>query len=67
MIYEDIQVDNTTLLDFIKYMFGEDMESMSFGNMFHIVADSILTTFLLFFIAAWILSICVDLGKKGWK
>ena len=64
---EDIQVDNTTLLDFIKYMFGEDMGNMSFGDMFHVVADSMLTTFLLFFIAAWILSICVDLGKKGWK
>lgn len=59
--------ENRSLLDFIFYIFNEEIEALNFGDMFTIVADSVLTTLLLFFIASWILSICVSLGRKGWK
>lgn len=67
MIYPEVPDSSSSLLNFIKYMFGDEITDLSFGDLFHVVADSILTTFLLFFIAAWILSICISLGRKGWK
>lgn len=65
--FEELQGANSSLMDFIRYMFGDELSELSFGDMFHVVADSMLTTFLLFFIAAWILYICVGLGRRGWK
>lgn len=57
-----------SLLNFIGYMFGgEDEIAFSFGSLFTIVGDSLLTTFLLLFIASWVLSICLNLSKKGGK
>ena len=60
-------IDNLSLLDFIRFIFLDEMDKVKFGDFFCKVGDSFLTTLLLFFIASWILSICVDLGRKGWK
>lgn len=59
--------ENRSLLDGIFYLFNEEVKALNFGDMFTVVADSVLTSFLLFFIASWIFSICVSLGRKGWK
>lgn len=58
--------DNNSLLDFIM-IFNDEVGNLDFGNFFPLVADSVLTSFLLFFIAGWIMSICISLGRKGWK
>lgn len=59
--------ENLSLLDFIKMMFENEVVNLDFGNFFPLVADSVLTSFLLFFIAGWIMSICISLGRRGWK
>lgn len=62
-------MDNSSLFGFFKYVFGNEVNSgdFNFSDFFGIVGDSFLTTFVLFFIASWILSICISLGKKGSK
>lgn len=59
--------ENRSLLDSLFYSLENEIEELNFGDMFHIVADSVLTSFLLFFIAAWIMYICISLGNRGSK
>lgn len=58
--------ENRSLMDYMYYLL-EEASNLDFGDLFPIVADSVLTTFVLFFLAGWILSICVSLGRRGWK
>ncbi len=58
--------ENRSLMDYMSYFFDE-VSNLDFGDLFPIVGDSVLTTFVLFFLAGWILSICVSLGRRGWK
>lgn len=62
-------ISYTSLFNFFRYVFGNEInpEDFNFGSFFGIVGDSFLTTFILFFIASWILSICISLGKWGSK
>lgn len=61
-------VNSMSLFNFMSYLFGGETDGiMDFSDVFSLVADSFLTTFVLFFIASWILSICLDLSKKGGK
>lgn len=63
--------NNLSLFNFMRYVFGNETaafdDAFDFADLFSIIADSFLTTFVLFFIASWILSICLDLSKKGGK
>ena len=58
--------DKTTLVGFMKFL-SDEAHSYCFGNLFPLVADSYLTAFLVFFLASWIFSICVSIGKGGAK
>lgn len=58
--------NNFTLLDFFSYI-TDEANSYCIGDLFPLMCDSFLTTFLLFFLASWILSICVGIGKAGDK
>lgn len=65
---EEIIANNMSLFNFMRYVFGSDLEgTFDFEHIFGFIADSFLTTFVLFFIASWVLSICLDLSKKGGK
>ncbi len=65
---EEVAVNSLSLFNFMRYVFGEEMDGiMDFSDVFSLIGDSFLTTFVLFFIASWILSICLDLSKKGGK
>lgn len=60
--------NSMSLFNFISYFFGDELDGVfDFGQLFGIIADSFLTTFVLFFIASWVLSICLALSKKGGK
>lgn len=66
---EEVAVNSMSLFNFMSYLFGDGVfeGDFSFGDLFPIVADSFITTFVLFFIASWVLSICLDLSKRGGK
>lgn len=53
---------NESLMNYIKLL-ADDVSNKNFGNMFPLVSDSVLTSFMLFFLAGWIMSICFSLGK----
>lgn len=57
--------ERNSLLSFMYYLL-DDTHEISIGKMF-IFVDSYITTFLLLFLAGWILSILVGLGKDGFK
>lgn len=58
--------ENNSLMGLMQFLFDE-ISGLDFGRLFTVVADSVLTTFVCFFIAGWILNICVCLGRRGWK
>ena len=66
---EEVAVNSMSLFNFMSYLFGEIFPEgeFDFGTLFPIIADSFLTMFVLFFIASWVLSIFLDLSKKGGK
>lgn len=65
---EEVAANSLSLFNFMRYVFGNEVDgAFDFGEIFCFIADSFLTTFVLFFIASWILSICLDLSKKGGK
>lgn len=65
---EEVAVNSLSLFNFMRYVFGDEVDgAFDFGQMFGFIADSFLTTFVLFFIASWVLSICLDLSRKGDK
>lgn len=57
---------NGSLLNLFVIDF-EEIHEVTFGNLFTEVGDSILTTLLLCFLAHWVFTICVDLGKAAIK
>lgn len=66
---EEATANSLSLFNFMSYLFGDGIFEGDFniGDLFPIIADSFLTTFVLFFIASWVLSICLDLSKRGGK
>lgn len=64
----EVAVNSMSLFNFMRYIFGDEKYRIfGFSEVFSIITDSFLTTFVLFFIASWVLSICLDLSKKGGK
>lgn len=57
-----------SLFDFLKLLEGDAAEklgSFTFPTLAQLVGDSLLTFFMLFFIAKWLFDILISFGKGG--